>query len=98
MSTAAPNLMRAAAPSVGGLLLFGAVIFAHVPFIGLHLHQVWPKEYYQYMPLVPIGAWFLAAKGLKEDRTSHAGSEGVRFILLSTIVLTAAIGAVLYRV
>jgi exosortase len=67
MSTVAPALSRSEPSHFGARLLFGAVILAHVPLIGLHLFQVWPKEYYQYMPLVPVGAWLLATRRAKES-------------------------------
>jgi len=67
MSTAAPALPRATSSPLSAKLLFGAVVLAHLPFIGLHLFQVWPKEYYQYMPLVPVGAWMLATRRAKES-------------------------------
>lgn len=67
MSTAAPALQHETSTVVGAKLLFGAVILAHLPLIGLHLFQAWPKEYYQYMPLVPVGAWMLAMRGAKDS-------------------------------
>src|SRR5215510_14070587 len=66
-NAAASALPQASSTGLAAKLLFGAVILAHAPLIGLHLHQAWAKEYYQYMPLVPVGAWILAARRFRES-------------------------------
>jgi exosortase len=92
MSTAAPALQRATSTTVGAKLLFGAVILAHLPLIGLHLFQVWPKEYYQYMPLVPVGAWMLAMRGAKDSFGEPDFGFGTMVIaLLGVLCLTASV-------
>src|SRR5688572_27397924 len=50
-----------------GIALLGVVVLAHAPLIGLHLFQMWPKAYYQYMPLVPIGAAVLIGRNFRDS-------------------------------
>jgi exosortase len=68
MSTAAtPAIPQSAPVPTIGIFLFAAVALAHAPLIGLHLVQVWDKAYYQYMPLVPIGAVILAGRHFRDS-------------------------------
>jgi exosortase len=89
-NAAAPALPRATSTGLAWKLLFGAVILAHAPLIGLHLHQAWVKEYYQYMPLVPVGAWILAARRFRESFGEPDFGFGTQFMAALGLFLLGA--------
>jgi exosortase len=92
MSSAAPGLSRATQIPLSAILLFVAVGLAHLPLIGLHLFHVWHKEYYQYMPLVPIGALLLAMR--RAEDSFGEPDFGLGTMVLATLGIVCSVASV----
>lgn len=87
----AAALVRARRP----LILALALALASLPLLLAHARELWSKEHYQFFPLLPIGAGFLAWRDLHGLGPLRPGPRTGTYALLGAAWATLALGILL---